>query len=147
MLKINKAFESNRKADDTLTLAFEYRQKSRQRVRLDSGEDAGLFLPHGTVLRGGNLLLAEDGRIIEVIAALEPVSLARSDDSLSLMRACYHLGNRHIPLQIDECSVRYRYDPIFDEMVKAMGLTVAQEQTPFEPESGAYNGHSHSYDH
>lgn len=146
MLKIEEVIETDAKVDDTLTLAFEYRQKSRQRVCLDSGEDAGLLLPHGTVLRGGNLLLADDGRIIEVIAALEKVSLVRSDDLFSLMRACYHLGNRHIPLQIDKCSVCYRYDPVFDEMVKALGLTVIQEQTSFEPESGAYNNrHSHDY--
>ncbi len=127
-----------------LILTFDQRQKSRQRVRLESGEEVGLNLGHGTVLRGGDRLRADDGRVIEVRAAPEPVSTAASLDPIQLTRAAYHLGSRHVAVQIGAGWVRYLQDHVLDDMVRALGLTLTQEVIPFEPEAGAYQSHTHT---
>ena len=132
---------------DSLTLVFEYRQKSRQRVFLDSGAEAGLLLPRGTVLRGGDVLGSEDGAIIRVISAPEPVSIATASGPILLMRACYHLGNRHVHLQVNETSILYQQDYVLDGMMDEMGLTVGHENLAFEPEAGAYGKHGHGHSH
>ena len=129
-------------ADDTLTLSFERRQKRRQRVRLDSGREAALVLPRGGPLREGDGLRSADGFRVLVRAADESVSTGRAEDRLTLARACYHLGNRHVALQIGEGWVRYRPDHVLDEMLVGLGLRVALEHAPFEPESGAYGAHA-----
>jgi urease accessory protein len=131
----------------TLTLPFDQRQKSRLRTRLDSGEDVGLFLPRGTVLRHGDRLRTTTGLVVEVRAAPETVSIARTDDALLLARAAYHLGNRHVALQIGPGWLRYLHDRVLDGMVRELGLTVAGEQVPFEPEAGAYGGDHHGRAH
>lgn len=147
MLRIYEKTPSVNKPATTLTLPFEKRQKSRLQVTLDNGEQAGLFLPRGTLLRGGESLLAEDGRVISVLAAEESTSTAYSDNTYLLMKACYHLGNRHIPLQIGKDFVRYQHDHVLDEMVASFGLEVKQESAPFEPESGAYHSHEGHHGH
>ena len=131
-------------AAEKLVLPFELRQKSRLRARLASGLEVGLFLERGVVLRGGDLLLADDGTVIEVVAALETVSTVRESDATRLARAGYHLGNRHVPVEIGNGWLRYGHDHVLDHMVRGMGLSVAVEQAPFEPEAGAY-GHSHGH--
>ncbi|CAI8915734.1 urease accessory protein UreE [Methylocaldum szegediense] len=128
---------------DTLTLPFEARQKSRLLVRLDSGAEAGVFLSRGTVLRDGDRLLADDGRVVLVRAAAEPVSVVRTADALLFARACYHLGNRHVALQIERGELRYLWDHVLDDMVRGLGLTVEHTLMPFEPERGAYHGAHH----
>ena len=133
---------SSAKAAAQLTLPFDLRQKSRQRAKLDSGEDIGLFLARGTVLRNGDLLEAENGLVIEVKAAPEKVSVARTDDRHLMLRACYHLGNRHVPLQIGKEAVSYLHDHVLDDMLRGLGLELTIETAPFEPESGAYHSHS-----
>lgn len=130
------------KADARLILDFEARSKSRQRVQLAQGEAVALMLPRGTLLRGGDWLRDSQGRIIEVIAALEALSCA-SGDPLLLLRAAYHLGNRHIPLQIAPGWLRYQQDSVLDQMVVGLGLTLEQQMLPFEPEAGAYQGGHH----
>lgn len=130
----------------TLTLPFESRQKSRLRTRLDDGADVGLFLPRGTVLRHGDRLRAANGLVVEVRAALETVSTAHADEALQLARAAYHLGNRHIALQLGPGWLRYLHDHVLDGMVRELGLDVVCEQAPFEPEAGAYSG-GHPHDH
>jgi urease accessory protein len=128
----------------TLTLPFELRQRSRLRTRLDSGEDAGLLLPRGTVLRDGDLLRADSGLVVRVVAAAEDVSTVAADEPTSLARAAYHLGNRHVPLQIGVGWLRYRHDRVLDAMAAELGLEIIREQAPFEPEAGAYaGGHGH----
>ena len=135
-------------AQATLTLPFEQRQKSRLRTRLDNGEEVGLFLPRGTVLRHGDRLRAANGRVVEVRAAPETVSTARTDDPLRLARAAYHLGNRHVALQLGPGWLRYLHDHVLDGMVRELGLEVICEQAPYEPEAGAYGGgHHHGHDH
>ena len=128
-------------AQATLTLPFELRQKSRLRTRLDSGEDVGVFLARGTVLRDGDRLRTVDGLIVEVRAAPETV------DPLQLARAAYHLGNRHVALQLGPGWLRYLHDHVLDGLAQTLGLNVVSEQAPFEPEAGAYGGGHHSFDH
>lgn len=137
----------------TLTLPIDLRIKSRLKVTLDNGEEAGLFLNRGQLLRGGDCLADDSGEVIvRVLAADEAVSTVRADDLLQLGRICYHLGNRHVPLQIDAGFARYQRDHVLDEMVIGLGGQVSHELAPFEPEAGAYQsqagaGHHHHHDH
>jgi urease accessory protein len=130
-----------------LVLAFADRSKSRLRAVLDNGEEAGLFLERGSVLRGGELLLADDGRVVEVQAAEETVSTVHTDNGLMLARASYHLGNRHVALQIGPGWLRYIHDHVLDDMLRGFGLAVTVERAPFEPEAGAYVSASHAHTH
>ena len=137
--------------DGRLTLPIEQRVRSRLRARLDDGRDVGLFLPRGTLLRGGDRLGSDDGLVIEVVAAAETVSTIHCDNPTLLARAAYHLGNRHIPLQVEKGWLRYQHDHVLDDMLLQMGLALVVEQAPFEPEAGAYQqaaeGHHHSHNH
>ncbi|AOV15989.1 urease accessory protein UreE [Acidihalobacter aeolianus] len=148
LIRIESLAEPDAAADATLTLPFELRQRSRLRAHLDDGGEVGLFLPRGGVLRHGDRLRAADGRVVEVRAAPETVSTARAASRLDLLRAAYHLGNRHVPLQVAEDWLRYAHDHVLDDMVRGLGLEVAVEQAPFEPEAGAYGGgHGHGHQH
>jgi urease accessory protein len=146
MLTVTQKLTEARAPSDRLVLPFDSRQKSRLRTRLVSGAEAGLFLERGTVLRGGDLLLADDGTVIQVVAADETVSTVTSKDPAQLARAGYHLGNRHVAVQIGAGWLRYRHDHVLDDMVRGLGLPVSIEQAPFEPEGGAYS-HSHGHGH
>ncbi len=151
MIKFSTRIDSDADAGCTLTLPFESRQKARLHTFLDNGTEAGLFLPRGIVLRGGDKLQAETGEIIEIISADEDVSTVTSEDTLLLMRASYHLGNRHVPLEIKPAYIRFQFDHVLNEMLEHLNLCVSRESAPFEPESGAYSqhghGHSHSHSH
>jgi urease accessory protein len=127
----------------TITLPFQDRQRSRLRVELSSGHSALLLMPRGSVLRGGDKLALSDGRVATIVSAPEQVSTVRARDARALARAAYHLGNRHMPLEIGEGYLRYLHDHVLDDMVRTLGLVVIVEQAPFEPEGGAYGGHSH----
>lgn len=144
MLTIAQRLLDRRLPQAQLVLPFELRQRSRLRTTLSSGEEVGLNLERGYILRGGDLLLADDGRVIEIIAAPETVSVATSNDPLQLARAAYHLGNRHVSVQIGAGWLRYLHDHVLDDMVRGLGLPVTTDTLPFEPEAGAYAGHSHS---
>lgn len=143
MLLIHEKFQGDSPFTDTLTLPYDQRQRSRQRVVLDSGREAGLFLPPGTMLRPGELLRADSGAVILVRAAPELVTTARTSDPLRLARACYHLGNRHVPVQVGPGWVRYIHDHVLDQMVVQLGLKIYGERAVFEPEAGAYSGAGH----
>ena len=147
MLKIFEILEQAEDTDKTLTLPFELRQKSRLKAELNDGTQVGLMLQRGRVLRGGDCLRAEDGSVISVEAASEQVSTVQHEDPWMIARASYHLGNRHVPLQIGEGWLRYQHDHVLDDMVKGLGLEVISESAPFEPESGAYGEHTHSHSH
>ncbi len=132
----------------TVTLPIDVRVKSRAKVTLSDGREAGLMLPRGLQLRGGDLLGSDDGsEIIEVIAADESVSVVRCDDPFLLAKACYHLGNRHVPLQILPGELRYHHDHVLDEMLRQFALEVTFAHLPFEPEAGAYSAQAHSHAH
>jgi urease accessory protein len=134
-------------AGDSLTLPYDLRQKSRQRVCLDSGREAAILLSRGMRLVEGDCLRGADGTLVYVHVAPESVSTARTDDLLRLARACYHLGNRHVALQVGDGWLRYQPDHVLDEMVRGLGLHVTQEEVAFEPERGAYHGHGHADGH
>ena len=147
MLSIERLAEPGATASERLLLNFDARSKSRLRTRLASGEEVGLFLERGRVLRGGDRLLANDGRIIEVVSAEEALVEVRSADPLLLARAAYHLGNRHVAMQVGSDArggwLRFAADHVLGEMVAGLGLPVREIVAPFEPEAGAYSGHSH----
>jgi urease accessory protein len=127
----------------TLRLPFDLRQKSRLRTRLVSGEEVGLMLPRGEVLRGGDLVTASDGRVIEVLA--EPEELLHIE-TRELAKVAYHLGNRHVPVEVGEGYLRIAQDHVLEEMVKKLGAKVKHVEAPFEPEAGAYAGGQHRHD-
>lgn len=134
---------------DSLTLTFDDRRKSRQRIVLDSGTEAELLLPRGTVLRQGDRLRRDDGVIVEVNAAPETLSVAATDDPLLLARVAYHLGNRHLPVEITVGGLQYQHDHVLDAMVERLGLRVRVTERAFQPEGGAYgggSGHGHGGD-
>lgn len=147
MLKIFSRIEKTAEAQATLRLPFELRQKSRLKATLQDGREVGLILNRGELLRSGDCLRAEDGSVIRVEAAAETVSTARHEDTMVLARACYHLGNRHVALQIGEGWVRYLHDHVLDDMVRGLGLSINVEAAPFEPEGGAYGGQRHGHEH
>lgn len=130
---------------DRLVLPFDLRQKSRLRTKLESGDEVGVILPGGEMLRGGDLLVASDGRVVEVIAQDEKVLQANCDSPFELARAAYHLGNRHVALQIGEGWLRIANDHVLRQMLEGLGLAVVEMDAPFEPEPGAYGQHSHSH--
>jgi urease accessory protein len=147
MLTISHRLQTPASPDARLVLPYDLRSRSRFRAQLVSGEQVGVILERGQVLRGGELLLADDGRVIEVAAAPETVSSVQSADLQSLARAAYHLGNRHVTLQIGNGWLRYRHDHVLDEMLQGLGLQVRVEQAPFEPEAGAYHASGQSHPH
>jgi urease accessory protein len=147
LITFNERLDSPVDFDVTLTLPFELRQKSRLRVTLDDGREAGLILSRGHILRGGDCLRADSGTVVSIRAAEEEVSTVTHDNPDELVRAAYHLGNRHVALQVGKGWIRYLSDHVLDEMVESLGMCVQHEVAPFEPESGAYHGHSHSHSH
>ncbi len=147
MLKLTSFDNGGDAAYSSATLPLEQRVKSRLKITLDNGESAGLFLNRGSTLRDGDRLRAESGEIIEIRAASESVSTLYLDNPLQIARACYHLGNRHVPLQIEPGFIRYQHDHVLDDMLASLGMQVVTEQAPFEPEAGAYGGHHHGHAH
>ncbi|TAL97882.1 MAG: urease accessory protein UreE [Paraburkholderia sp.] len=131
----------------TLTLAFDARCKSRLAATLDNGEEVALLLPRGTVLRDGDVLVAQDGALVRVVAAAEAVLHVRAPDRITLTRAAYHLGNRHTPVEIGDDYLKLEFDPVLADMLERLGATVEQVSMPFQPETGAYGGgHKHGHD-
>jgi urease accessory protein len=144
MLSARQRIAPQAKADVVLTLPFELRQKSRLRANSSGGEEVGLFLERGTVLRGGDCLRADDGRVIRIVAAPEDLMEARADASEDLARAAYHLGNRHTPVQLGSGWLRFAADHVLADMLASLGVVVSPISAPFEPEAGAYaSGHQH----
>ena len=146
MIEIRKKLKASRGAYNIvvkgeLTLPFDARQKTRLLARLASGEEVGLMLPRGDVLRGGDLVVASDGRVIEVIAEPEAVLHVTCDTPEDLLRAAYHLGNRHVAVQVGEGFLRLAADHVLENMRAGLGASVAPMQASFEPEAGAY-GHA-----
>ena len=159
MKQFTKQVDVSLASQATLSLPINKRIKGRLRVELDTGEEAGLFLQRGITLRDGDQIATEDGYVVRIIAANESVSTVQCHDPLLLTRIAYHLGNRHVPLQVGDGFVRYQHDHVLDDMVKGLGGQVVSEQAPFEPEAGAYGGssshghhkhghhHAHAHDH
>jgi urease accessory protein len=141
MLHITERLSGVHEFAATLTLPFDLRQRTRQRLRLDDGREAALLLPRGMVLRGGDRLRASGGEVIAVKAAAEEVSTLFGNDSVQLARAAYHLGNRHIAVQLGDGWLRFLRDHVLDSMVRDLGIQLIHDVAPFEPEAGAYHRH------
>ena len=158
-LRLTRRLTEAEPVSAVLSLTYEQRSRSRLRARLDDGRAVGVLLPRGgEPLRDGDLLRDEQDSevqdrpvpsrempsvVVQVRAAPEPVSTAEADDPLLLARAAYHLGNRHVALQIEPGRLRWLQDHVLDAMVRGLGLTVTLEDAPFEPEPGAYAGGQH----
>lgn len=152
MLELTQLERDDGAVDDTVTLPFDLRQRSRLRVMLDGGGEAGVLLAPGSRMLEGDALLAPDGTRVGVRAANEDVSTGHASEPLLLARACYHLGNRHVPLQIGDGWVRYQPDHVLDGLLAGLGVEVIRECVAFQPEAGAYGGehatgHSHDHEH
>ncbi len=136
------------KPEHSVALNFEQRQKSRARAVTNNGDDVSWFLPRAEILADGDCLQTKDNVQVRVIAADETLSEVCSDDTLLLTRVAYHLGNRHVPLQIKPGALSYQHDHVLDAMVEGLGIKVACVKKPFQPENGAYHEHSsHSHSH
>jgi urease accessory protein len=157
MLTVNKILPRGQglapvllKRASTLQLDWDVRQKSRFEATDSQGRALGVFLPRGTVVRGGDVLVAEDGSMVRVIAAPQPVLVithcTEHGTPFDLMRAAYHLGNRHVPIELQPDHLKIEPDHVLAEMLRAMHLDVVERDAPFEPEGGAYavGGHSHA---
>ena len=141
----------------TVELDWDVRQKSRFSATDSTGRELGIFLPRGTVVRGGDVLVTEEGSLVRVIAAPQPVlvitACTQHGTPFDLMRAAYHLGNRHVPIELQPDHLKIEPDHVLAEMLRAMHLSVVEDNAAFEPESGAYAaaghahaGHSHSHE-
>jgi urease accessory protein len=132
---------------DTVVLDFDDRHRRRMAMTGTRGLEFLLDLEHATALRGGDALVLEDGRLIEVVAAPEPLLEIRGTDPHHLIRVAWHLGNRHLPTQIMAKALRIRRDHVIEAMVKGLGARVIEIEAPFDPEGGAYagiaDGHAH----
>lgn len=154
ILMLTERLDGDGAHDAELPLPFELRQKSRLRTRLASGVEVGILLPRGTVLHDGDRLRGEDGRVMQVTAAPEPVYRVECHSAEGLARCAYHLGNRHTAVQILGASgaryaLRILEDAVLKNMLEGMHARVTREDAPFEPERGAYasgDGHRHHED-
>lgn len=157
MLTVNKLFPAGRglapvllKRAAHVALDWDVRQKSRFEATDSTGRTLGVFLPRGTVVRGGDVLVAEDGSLVRVEAAPQPVMVIRHcphhGSPFDLTRAAYHLGNRHVQIELRPDHLKIEPDHVLAEMLGRMHLIVTNEDAPFEPESGAYaGGHDHGH--
>jgi len=156
MLNVNKLIAQGRglaavlvKRAASVELDWDTRQKSRFDATDSAGRHLGVFLPRGSVVRGGDVLLAEDGSLVRVLAAAQPVlrvtACTEHGTALDLPRAAYHLGNRHVALEVRADHLQLEPDPVLADMLRSMHLIVNELQAPFEPEGGAYaqGGHAH----
>lgn len=166
MLTVNKLLAQGQglapvllKRATTVELDWDVRQKSRFDATDSQGRRLGIFLPRGTVVRGGDVLVAEDGSMVRVLAAPQPVLVitpcAEHGTPFDLVRAAYHLGNRHVQIELQPDHLKIEPDHVLADMLRAMHLIVREGQEAFEPEGGAYaagghghaHGHSHDHDH
>lgn len=144
MLRIQSRAETHDRFEAELVLPYELRQKCRLRTQSTAGEEVGLFLPRGEVLRNGDILRADDGRYVRVTAKPEKVLQITCADPLQLTRIAYHLGNRHVALQVGNGWLRIASDYVLRQMVEGLGGEVVETESAFEPEPGAYGGHMHA---
>lgn len=136
--------ESNIEAE-SIELTFDTRQKSRFRATLNNGRDIGADLPRTGILRSGSYIATEQGEVLRVDAKAEKLMQVSALHSFDLLKAAYHLGNRHVPLMLSPTALYFEPDHVLAEMIQGLGLTVDEVEHPFEPESGAYAQHQHDH--
>ncbi len=150
MIRATKVLGQHRWKDaaaDTVVLDFDDRHRRRMAMTGTRGLEFLLDLENATALRGGDALVLEDGRLVEVVAAPEPLVEIRGSDPHHLIRVAWHLGNRHLPTQIMPKGLRIRRDHVIEAMVKGLGARVIEIEAPFDPEGGAYAEHAHAEAH
>lgn len=130
---------------ESLELTFDTRQKSRFRATLKNGVDIGADLPRTSILRSGSFIATEQGDVLRVDAKAERLMQVSSQDPFELLKAAYHLGNRHVPLMLTPTALYFELDHVLAEMIIGLGLMVNEVEHPFEPESGAYAQHQHDH--
>lgn len=130
--------------DHYLSLTHEQRCRARLKTTTTNGDDVGVFLQHGQPLNVGEYLRSSCGKLVRVDGAAEPVVTASCEDTLLFSRACYHLGNRHVKIQILQRSLRITPDSVLEDMLAQLGLDVRSEMAVFIPENGAYHGIAHA---
>jgi urease accessory protein len=156
MLGVNKLIPGGRglaaalvQRATTVELDWDVRQKSRFDATDSAGRVLGVFLPRGSVVRGGDVLVAEDGSLVRVIAAAQPVlritPCPEHGGPADLPRAAYHLGNRHVPLEVCADRLQLEPDPVLADMLRSMHLIVREVAAAFEPEGGAYAAGAHAH--
>jgi urease accessory protein len=149
MLIFNTLRGPNETIKGEVALTFEWRQKSRLRLTIDSGElsgqTVGIDLPRGTVLRDGDVIASASGEHIRVRAAIESLMHVSAPSPTALMRIAYHLGNRHVPVQIGDGWLRLQYDHVLEGMVRGLNGRVELVDEPFDPEGGAYGHGRHTH--
>jgi urease accessory protein len=146
MLTLNTKVNHAEHIAGELILAYDQREKSRLRAVLSSGEEIAVFTVRGTVLRHGDLLRGDDGRVVRIVAAPEPTYRVECATPQALLRCAFHLGNRHTQAQVGEGFLRIRQDPVLKDMLAGLSASVTEEIAAFEPESGAYGGGHHHHD-
>ena len=142
--KVLPSAEWSHVATDVVVLDFDHRHRRRLRMQGEGGLDFLLDLPEATAIRNGDGLLLEDGRIVEVKASAEPLVEVRARDAGHLVRLAWHLGNRHLPVQVEAERLLIREDHVIEAMLKSLGAIVTHVEAPFDPEGGAY-GHGHHH--
>jgi len=158
MLTVNKLMPQGRglagvliRRAPTVELSWDLRQKSRFAATDSAGRALGVFLPRGAVVRGGDVLVAEDGSLVRVLAAPQPVLVITAcpehGTPFDLTRAAYHLGNRHVPIELRPDHLKIEPDHVLADMLRAMHLIVRAADEAFEPEGGAYASGGHGHDH
>src|SRR5581483_6824343 len=146
-IKVVRHHRWSEAAADTIVLDFDDRHRRRMAMTGTRGLEFLLDLEHAIALRGGDALVLEDGRLIEVVAAAEPLAEIRCKDPQHLVRVAWHLGNRHLPTQIMGKALRIRRDHVIEDMVRGLGARVIEIEAPFDPEGGAYDGEGQAHDH
>lgn len=149
MIRATRVFPSgewSHIATDTVVLDFDHRHRRRLRMQGEGGLDFLLDLAEATALRDGDGLLLEDGRIVAVKASAEPLAEVRARDAGHLVRLAWHLGNRHLPVQVEPGRLLIREDHVIETMLASLGATVTRVEAPFDPEGGAYGGGHHHHD-
>jgi urease accessory protein len=158
MLRADKVLAAGTWTDepaDSVVLEFDERHRRRFVMTSVGGLAFLLDLPEAAMLRGGDGLRLEDGRVVEVVAAPEPLAEIRAADALALMRVAWHLGNRHLPTELAPKALRIRRDAVIEDMARGLGTRVVPVEAPFNPEGGAYvraepahaRGHDHAHGH
>ncbi|KZY61235.1 hypothetical protein A3742_26720 [Oleiphilus sp. HI0071] len=134
-----------REPELTVVLDYDQRTKGRLKATAVSGEPLGLFLERGKVLRDGDVLECSSGELVLVKSANETLVEATCDDWLTFSKCCYHLGNRHVPIQVEALRLRMRPDYILEDMLKQLGMRTTTVSAGFDPEQGAYAGGHHHH--
>ena len=149
MLELTEKLDTAARFDAVISLDYDSRKRGRFKTLTETDEEAGIFLDRGQTLMDGDYLRATDGRVVLVKAAAEPLTEASTTDPVLFAKICYHLGNRHTPVDIQTGAVRFQPDHVLSDLCRQWGLQVVDLEESFNPERGAYGQHvggSHHHD-